>query len=572
MKKIILALAACTALTAMPAHGQPLPVVARSEPAPADTILTNGKIYTPNGWASALAISHGAIVAVGDAAAVEPHRTPNTRVIDLNGQTVLPGLHDMHVHPGGAGMEQFRCQIPHGSGPQQIFDITAACAAKLQPGEWVSGRAYQADSFGDTPPHKSMLDRVAPNNTVIVTDISGHSSWANSAALRLAGVTRDTPDPPGGIIERDANGEPTGILRESSAGLVLSKVPPPTNEQQIVAHKWATDLMLSFGITAFDDAGVSRPGMIAYSTLADRGELKQRVRGCMRFRDPTLIRDRMLYARERFSPTCVKVVLDGVPTDGHTAAMVEDYVPSPHLEGGEGREKGMLLIPQADANRMTTEFDAMGLTVKFHAAGDAAVRAGLDAIAAARQANGFSGSYHNVGHNSFVQMEDIRRARSIGAAFEFSPYIWYNSPIIGDIRKAVGEERMERWIPVKDALDAGVLSVPGSDWSVVPSVNPWIAIETLVTRQVPGGGGEALGAEERITLEQAIDMFTRASARQMNMDAATGTIERGKLADLIVIDRNVFEVPITTVHQTKVLRTFINGEEVYTASGAGESQ
>ena len=162
--------------------------------------------------------------------------------------------------------------------------------------------------------------------------------------------------------------------------------------------------------------------------------------------------------------------------------MVEDYVPSAHLEGGEGREKGMLLIPQADANRMTTEFDAMGLTVKFHAAGDAAVRAGLDAIAAARQANGFSGAYHNVGHNSFVQMEDIRRARSIGAAFEFSPYIWYNSPIIGDIRKAVGEERMKRWIPVKDALDAGALSVPGSDWSVVPSVNPWIAIETLVTR------------------------------------------------------------------------------------------
>jgi predicted amidohydrolase YtcJ len=565
MKKIILALAACTILAPVVAQAQPLPVDARSEPAPADTILTNGKIYTPSGWASALAISHGAIVAVGDAAAVERHRTPTTRVLDLRGATVLPGLHDMHVHPGGAGMEQFRCQIPHDAGPQQIFDITAACAAKLQPGEWVSGRAYTADSFGDTPPHKSMLDKVAPNNPVIYSDISGHSSWANSMALQLAGVTKDTPDPPGGIIERDANGEPTGILRESAAGMVASKVPPPTIEQQIIAHKWSTDLMLSFGITAFDDAGVSRPGMIAYSTLADRGELKQRVRGCIWFRDPSLIKDRMLYARDRFSPTCVKVVLDGVPTDGHTAAMVENYEPSEHLHAGDGREKGMLLIPQADANRMTTEFDAMGLTVKFHAAGDAAVRAGLDAIAAARQANGFSGQYHNVGHNSFVQMNDIARARAIGATFEFSPYIWYNSPIIGDIRKAVGEERMKRWIPVKDALDAGVLSVPGSDWSVVPSVNPWLAIETLVTRQVPGGGGEALGAAERITLEQAVDMFTRASARQMNMDAATGTIEQGKLADLVVIDRNIFEVPITTVHQTKVLRTFIDGEEVYTA-------
>jgi predicted amidohydrolase YtcJ len=572
MKKIAIVLASCTMLASSPAYAQPTPVQQTPAAAPADTILTNGRIYTPSGWASALAISGGAIVAVGDAAAVEPHRTSGTRVVDLKGQTVLPGLHDMHVHPGGAGMEQFSCQIPHGSSPQQIFDITAACAAKLKPGEWVQGRAYQADSFGDTPPHKSMLDKVAPNNPVIFSDISGHSSWANSAALKVAGITRDTPDPEGGIIERDANGEPTGILRESAAFMVSAAVPPATIERQIEAHKWSTDLMLSFGITAFDDAGVSRPGAIAYSTLADRGELKQRVRGCMWFRDPTLIRDRMLYARERFSPTCVKVVLDGVPTDGHTAAMVDPYIPSAHHHADDGREKGMLLIPQDEVNEMVTQYDAMGLTVKFHAAGDAAVRAGLDAIAAARQANGFSGAYHNVGHNSFVQMEDIKRARAIGAAFEFSPYIWYTSPIIADIRKAVGEERMKRWIPVKDALDAGALSVPGSDWSVVPSVNPWIAIETLVTRQVPGGGGEALGAQERITLEQAIDMFTRASARQMNMDVATGTIEQGKLADLIVIDRNVFDVPITTVHQTKVLRTFINGEEVYTAAEAASAQ
>ena len=556
-------------LASAPAAAQPSGTPAALAPASADTILQNGRVYTPSGWASAVAISRGVIVAVGDEAAVAPHRSALTRVIDLQGQTVLPGLHDMHVHPGGAGMEQFSCQLPHGSTPQQIFDITAGCVKKLNPGEWVTGRAYQADSFGSTPPHKSMLDAVAPDNPVFFTDISGHSSWANSAALTLAGVTRDTPNPPGGIIERDANGNPTGILRESAAGLVASRVPPPSAERQLQAHKWSTDLMLSFGITAFDDAGVSRAGALAYSTLADRGQLKQRVRGCMWFRDESLIADRMLYARDRFSPTCVKVVLDGVPTDGHTAAMVESYVPSAHLQDDAGREKGLLLVPQAELNAMVTRYDAMGLTIKFHAAGDAAVHAGLDAIQAARINNGFSGSYHNVGHNSFVQMDDIKRARGIGAAFEFSPYIWYTSPIIGDIRRAVGEERMKRWIPVKDALDAGVLSVPGSDWSVVPSVNPWIAIETLVTRQVPGGGGEVLGEQERITLAQAVDMFTRASARQMNMDVATGTIERGKLADIIVIDRNVFDVPITTVHETKVLRTFINGEEVYRSPDAG---
>ncbi|WP_235506602.1 amidohydrolase [Altererythrobacter sp. Root672] len=535
------------------------------EPAPADTVLENGRIYTPNGWASALAISNGAIVAVGENATVAPHKRASTRVIDLHGATVLPGLHDMHVHPIGAGIDQFRCAIPHGATPQQVFAVTAACVAKSKPGEWVTGRAYEAASFGSTPPHRSMLDAVSPDNPVVFEDISGHSSWANTAALKVAGITRDTPNPPNGVIERDARGEPTGILRESAAGLVRRHVPPPSRERYLESLKWSLDLMGSYGITSFTDAGLSTPGAIAYATLADRGELKQRVWGCMIFRETDLIAQRMFYARDRFSPTCVKVFLDGVPTDGHTAALLEDYEPSAHGDDHQGREKGILMIPQDELNVMVTRFDAMGLTVKFHAAGDAAVRAGLNAIEATRNANGFSGYYHNVGHNSLVQPDDIKRARSIEAAFEFSPYIWYPSPIIGDIRKAVGEERMKRWIPVREALDAGALSVPGSDWSVVPSVNPWIAIETLVTRQVPGGTGEVLGAQERITLEEAIDMFTRASARQMNMDSATGTIETGKLADLVVIDRNIFEVPITTVHDTRVLRTFINGEEIYTA-------
>jgi predicted amidohydrolase YtcJ len=221
-----------------------------------------------------------------------------------------------------------------------------------------------------------------------------------------------------------------------------------------------------------------------------------------------------------------------------------------------------MLQPEV-VNSLVTRLDAQGLTVKFHAAGDAAVRAGLDAIEAARKANGFSGQLHNVGHNSFVSMDDIRRARGIAATFEMSPYIWYPNPIIPDIRKAVGEERMKRWTPVKDAMDAGALVVPGSDWPVVPLVNPWIAIETLVTRQAPGGGGEALGAAEKITLEQAVRIFTVDSAKQMGARSKRGTIEAGMLADLVVIDRNPFQIPITQVHETHVKMTVINGEIVY---------
>lgn len=564
-KKLLLT-TAVMGLFAAPVSAQfnaPVPV----QPTMADLIIEDARIYVPGGWASSMAITDGAIIAIGDASAMAGIRSANTKVLDLDGKLIIPGLHDMHVHPSGGGMAESRCMIPQGSNAEQSLAVIAGCVAKAEPGEWIDGGGYQNDSFGRTPPTKEMLDRVSPKNPVLLRDISGHSAWANSLALNLAGVTAKTPDPEGGIIERDAKGAPTGILRESGAALVAVKVPAASPEKQKEALIWALNNMLEHGITAFDDAGVFRGTAETYAKLADEGKLKQRVRGCLWGSDPTLIADRMLYARERFSPSCVKLVLDGVPTDGHTAAMLDPYQPiHSHSPGETDREKGLLLIPQDELNKSVIALDKEGMTVKFHAAGDAAVRAALDAIGAARKANGFSGAMHNAGHNSFVAMEDLKRGVDIGAAFEFSPYIWYVSPIIADIRKAVGEERMKRWIPVKDALDAGALVVPGSDWNVVPSVNPFIAIETLVTRQAPGGGGEVLGAQERITLEQAIDIFTRQSARQMNHDYATGTLERGKLADFLVLDRNIFTVPITDVHQTKVLMTFINGEKVYDSS------
>jgi predicted amidohydrolase YtcJ len=174
---------------------------------------------------------------------------------------------------------------------------------------------------------------------------------------------------------------------------------------------------------------------------------------------------------------------------------------------------------------------------------------------------------HDVGHNSFVQMSDIERGRPLGATFEMSPYIWYPNPIIPDIAKAIGPERMKRWIPVKDAVAAGALVVPGSDWAVVPSVNPWIGLETLVTRQKLGGGGEELGAAEKITLQQAFDLFTVNSAKQMGNRHRTGAIETGLLADVLVLDRNPFKIPVTDIHKVKVRMTLINGEVVYQSSG-----
>jgi predicted amidohydrolase YtcJ len=553
-----------TLLVASSASAQFDPPPADFFEGPADLVLTNGRIHTPAGWSSALAVSGNVIIALGDENSVAQYSDDNTRVIDLEGATVLPGLHDMHVHPALAGFEELSCKISHESSLEQIFDIVASCVSKVAPDQWVVGRAYDPEAFGEGLPHKSMLDRVAPDNPVLLNDISGHTAWVNSKALELAGYTRDTPNPEGGILERDEDGAPTGLLHEAAMGPVYAIIPKKSREAYAQATKWALDRMLANGITALVDASTNEPDALAYADLADQGILKQRVRGCLWAADENVLLHRNLYLRDRFKPDCVKIFLDGVPTDSHTAAMLDEYMPKPGQDD-EGRENGILMIPVETVTDMVVRFDSMGLVVKFHSAGDMAVRTALDAIEQARKVNGLNGLRHNPGHDSFVHMSDIRRAKEIGATLEFSPYIWAPSPIVVNIDKAIGSERMERFYPLKDSLDAGVHTVVGSDWPVVPFVNPWIAIESMVTRQVPGGSEESVSPSEAITREQAIDMFTIDAARQLNSANYTGSLEVGKLADFVVLNQNVFEVPVTDLHKTKTLKTFIDGEEVYSA-------
>lgn len=536
-----------------------------------DLILENGQFYTPHGWAQAIAIRRGVIVAVGDSTSVESRKGAATRVVDLKGATVVPGLHDLHVHAIGSGQRSEMCGFPQGSPPTVILDTLRACVAKKQPGTWIAGGQWDAASLGDTPLHHSTLDAVSPDNPVILHDISMHAAWLNAAAMKLAKITRDTVAPAGGVIEHDASGEPTGVIRESARALMDGLIPAPTIEQQAEWFKWSQHEMLQYGVTSFTDAGVSGDGLRVYALVADRGELKQRVRACIAWRmnagiapaADAAVAERNLYARDRFKPDCIKLVLDGVPTEGHTAAMLEPYADA---SGDAARARGILMMPEGVLKKAVIDFDARGLTVKMHAAGDAAVRAGLDAIAAARAANGYTGLFHNVSHNSFISKADLARAAGIQATFEMSPYIWYQNPIIPPIAKAIGQERMQRWTPVREAIDSGALVVPGSDWAVVPSVNPWIAIETLVTRLPPGvAQGEPLGGAEKITLEQAMRLFTVNGARQMGNADRTGAIDTGLLADLVVIDRNPFRIPVTDIHNVKVLQTYVGGEVVYDA-------
>ncbi len=540
----------------------------------ADLILTHGKVKTATGWAEALAVRDGVIIAVGTAEDIDAYRIWRTQVIDLKGDTVLPGLHDTHVHPLYAGLSERQCRITQGSTLKQLQASVKACADKSAAGAWITGGQWDASAIGRVP-NLAMLDSVAPHNPVLVVDTSGHSSLANSMALAAAGITRDTPDPKGGIIERDARGEPTGVFREEAMVLVAKPVPPPTDEDVRAALQWAVDTMIAFGITSFTEAdmGFAAGGdkeIRAYAALADAGTLKQRARLCMSWApgnaaNEAVIASRNLYTRDRVNPDCIKIILDGVPTDSHTAAMLEPYGSKLEDRTDDAARYGMLLVDQPVLNDAVTRFDRMGFAVKFHAAGDGAVHAGLNAIEAARKANGFSGQMHDVGHCTFVAKQDVPRALPMGAIFEVSPYLWFPSPINDDIIQAVGDERMERVWPVKELIDSGALVVPGSDWSVVPSASPWIGMETLVTRQNPGGSEKTYGKAEAITLEQAFDLFTVNSARYAGAANKIGRIEPGMLADIIVVDQNPFAVPITQVHATQVKMTFIGGEKVYEA-------
>ena len=539
----------------------------------ATLLLTNGNVLTPAGWVSSVAVDQGIIVAVGDAEAVEPFRTARTRTIDLEGATLLPGLHDSHVHPMFAGLEQYACGFPAGASPETIAAAISICVAQKSPGDWITGGNWVAAVFEAGQQTRAFLDELAPANPVLLNDEAHHSVWVNSMALAHAGISAATQDPEGGIIERDASGEPTGLLRESATRLVEAVVPQPSFASRAAALTLATNQMLSYGITSFTIASVREPDIEPLSTLSANGAIKQRMRGCIVWKpDPEtsnratnfLIDQRANFAQPRFATDCVKIFLDGVPTESHTGAMLAPYENT--LD-----ERGMLLIPTGVLERAVAEFDRQGLIIKFHAAGDAAVRAGIDAVAYARKVNGFGGPMHHIGHSTFVDTADIPRVQALQMAWEFSPYIWYPTPMAAtDILRAVGHERMQRWVPIRDAVDTGALVTAGSDWSVVPSVNPWLAMETLVTRQKPGGSEETLGVDQAIPLDTALHIFTENGSRLMGHRQLTGSIEVGMHADLIITETNPFAVPIHQVHTTRVMMTFIDGELVFDAANPPE--
>jgi predicted amidohydrolase YtcJ len=347
-------------------------------------------------------------------------------------------------------------------------------------------------------------------------------------------------------------------------------MPAWTPEQHIAAVREANRLANSYGITAVKDAGAYEEYLAAYDAVDQAGALTMHVAACLRtpngsrsapldYADLEARRDR--YRSRHVDTEFVKIFLDGVPTAARTAAMLAPYRPDAAHDAGYA---GDLLIAPALLAQDLVELDRRGFTVKMHATGDRAIRVGLDAIEAARDANGPSGLHHELAHAGYIDPADVPRFARLDAVPDFSPMIWFPSPIIASIIGALGE-RGNRYWPTRDLIESGARPAGGSDWpAAVPDENPWTGIQALVTRADPKGNTPGtLWPEQAIGLSSALKMYTTDAARALKLEARIGSLEPGKAADLIVLDRNPFRVPATKLATTHVVATYFEGRLVY---------
>ncbi len=544
-------------------------------PEPADSVYRNGRIYTVDetrSWAEAVAIKSGKFEAVGSNDEIAKHVGPRTRVVDLDGRMAMPGIHDMHEHPVEGGFQHlFECSFPFSTPLDGITANVQKCADKAKKGEWIRGGQWAAESLdSEQPPTREMLDAVAPDNPVFLIDSTYHNAWVNTRALALLGIEASTPNPNGGVIVRDAKtGAATGILFDNAAYGAMKRLPLRTDAQYRQAILWTVAKINALGITAIKDALADGHSVDAYTALDREGKLDLRVATSRPWRaswtesdtDETRNLERWMDGQTPNVRTgYAKIFVDGIPPT-RTAAMLEPYLPDKVHGAGF---KGELQHSPADLNAALIRLDKLGMTVKMHATGDASLRAGLDAIEAARNANGNTKLRHEIAHAELANPVDIPRFKSLNAIAELSPVLWYPTPLVEFMATVIGRERANQFWPIKTMLDAGVLMVYGSDWpSVVPSPNPWPGIEAMVTRRDPHGVlPGALAPEQAISLADAIDIVTRNGSIAMQLDNETGSIEPGKSADLIILDRNLFEIPAKQISDTVVLETVFAGRVV----------
>jgi predicted amidohydrolase YtcJ len=557
--------------------------------------------------ATSAAVRAGTIVAVGRD--VSSLIGPRTEVVDLRGGALLPGFQDAHVHPAFAGLAMLTCDLAGAADADEALARIADYAAAHPERDWITGTGWSMAWFPSGTPGRELLDAVVPDRPVYLTNRDGHGAWVNTRALAVAGLDSATPDPRDGRIERGRDGTPQGTLHEGAALLVGRLAPATTAAERLEGLLLAQDHLHALGVTAWQDAivgpylGYPDP-YETYLAAARSGRLTARVVGALwwdRDRGLEQLPD-LLARRERsldgnldgnlvdgagpgppaghFRATSVKIMQDGV-AENFTAALTEPYLDG---HGHPTGHRGLSHLDPAELRRYVTALDAHGFQVHVHAIGDRAVREALDAVETARRANTAGtaavssgghpagGNRHHIAHLQVVHPDDVPRFAALGVTANIQALWAAHTPQMDELTiPFLGAERASWQYPFAALRAGGALLAAGSDWAV-SSANPWWGIHVAVNRTAPPGAGPAtadpLLPAQSLDLDGALAAYTSGSAYANHLDHVTGSIEAGRLADLIVVDRDPFAVPPGDLHDIRVVQTFVGGARVHAAPDA----
>ncbi len=536
-------------------------------PVSADLIFRNGAIYTMDAaqsWAEALAIQNGKILYVGSYSEVEKLISADTKVVDLEGKMVLPGFHDSHIHLVTGGVELGQCDLNGLLTQEEIFEKIRRYASENPDKEWIVGGGWDLPLFPEANPTKEQLDQVVSDRPAYLSAADGHSAWVNSKALAVAGITGETADPEGGRIERvKGTNEPSGTLRENAAGLVSKHLPVLSPDDYLNGLREGLRLANSFGITSIHEASADGDILEAYAELDRRGELSVRVVASLHV-DPkmgldqidALLKKRDKYHGTRLRAITAKIFADGV-IESHTAALLESYLDRPGYRGLPNLEPALL-------DQLAEALDKEKFQIHIHAIGDWAIRISLDAFERARKINGARDARHHIAHLQLIHPDDIPRFKSLDVIANFQPLWAYPDLYITELTKPVLGPERSRWLyPIGSIVKNGGKIVGGSDWSV-SSMNPLDAIQVAITRKaLDDPDSRSWIPEELVDLPTILAAYTINGAFLNNQEDLTGSLEEGKAADLVVLDRNLFVIPPGDIHKAKVLLTLLEGKEVY---------
>ncbi|MFC2063532.1 amidohydrolase [Chloroflexota bacterium] len=534
-------------------------------------VLKNASVYAVDkerSWAQAIAIAGDRILFVGSDADVEAYSGPETRVIDLEGKMVLPGFVDAHAHPSQA-MDLVSNISLYGLDSLDGYQSAIADFVRLHPDrKFFRGSGWADTLFPNLGPSKKILDVIIPDRPIALISYDGHSMWVNSVTLKKAGISKETPDPEGGRIERDPNtGEASGVLRETAFKLIEEVIPEPSLEERKIGLLAYQEMATQVGITMAHDAMLDAACLDGFNALAEEGKLKMRFRGSITL-DPdeeidlqirTILSERSRNTQPYFKTNAAKIFVDGV-LEGGTAYLSEPYKHKPDFCGKPIWKPAIL-------NETCSKLDKEKIQIHVHVIGDEAAHITLNALEHAEKVNGKRDSRHMITHLQLVKPEDIQRFKQLDLVGLPQPFWFKIDDYFTELALPyLGKERAGLQYPMKSFFDAGVVMASASDFPVTIPFDPVIAIQTGITRRsVLDAQGEVLWPEERVSLEEMIQSCTYNGAYANFLEKESGSIEVGKQADIIVLNQNLFEIPTEEIAKTKVLMTFVDGKEVFKA-------